>query len=212
MRTGSFRRRQSGPVVHLVSVPDAHTDRMPPARIADLRMNVDGEQQVLDVSWTAPGDDFDSGSVSGYQFVFSDDITDLLDAERQPQILHKILDRRDSAGSTQDYSFNFRNRYDKDYHIAMYAVDEQGNRGNFSNIVLVRMPAPPPAPAGPDGAAVNVETSETNWVMIGIIVGIIVMIILFLLVGLYIYFFLLRRRLNKRRTCLLYTSPSPRDS
>ena len=173
---------------------------MPPARIADLRMNVDGEKQILDVSWTAPGDDFDTGSVSGYQFVFSEDITDLLDAERQPSILHKILDRKDSAGTAQSYSFNFRNRYDKDFHIAMYAVDEMGNRGNFSNIVLVRMPAPPPAPAGPNGEPVNVETAETNWVMIGIIVGIIVCIILFLLVGLYIYFFLLRRKLNQRRT------------
>ena len=33
-----------------------------------------------------------------------------------------------------------------DYHVAMYAVDDAGNRGNLSNIVVLRVPAPPTEP------------------------------------------------------------------
>ena len=39
-----------------------------------------------------------------------------------------------------------RHRYDADYHVAMYAVDDAGNRGNLSNIVVLRVPAPPTEP------------------------------------------------------------------
>ena len=83
-------------------------------------------------SWTAPGDDFDHGNVSKYCFIFSEDITDLLDSTRDPPILHKVS-RSDLAGTEANYSFTFNN-YDKDYHVAMYGIDDSENKANVSNI------------------------------------------------------------------------------
>ena len=144
----SFRRslNAGGPVLHLVSVPDASVDQMPPARIADLRIAVDGQKSTVEATWTAPGDDFDHGSASGYMFVFSLDAADLAEPGRSPPVLHSVEGRSDEAGSAQAHSFPFRHRYDADYHVAMYAVDDAGNRGNLSNIVVLRVPAPPTEP------------------------------------------------------------------
>ena len=41
------------------------SDRMPPSRISDLRLTPDLEGQKLFAQWTAPGDDYDHGSVTG---------------------------------------------------------------------------------------------------------------------------------------------------
>ena len=140
--TGSFKRTlNSGPVVHLMGIPDLNSDKMPPNRISDLRLVADDTGRKLVAKWTAPGDDFDAGNVAKYAFVFSEDIMDLLDATRQPPILHEV-ERSDAAGIDAIYTFTF-NKYEKDYHVAMYAMDEAGNKANISNIVLVRLPQPP---------------------------------------------------------------------
>ena len=52
-------------------------------------------------------------------------------------------DRCRAVGKYYTYTFF---RYDVDYHVAMYAVDDAGNRGNLSNIVVLRVPAPPTEP------------------------------------------------------------------
>ena len=53
-------------VVHLLNVPESQgVDRMPPSRISDLRLTPDSEGQKLSAKWTAPGDDYDHGSVTG---------------------------------------------------------------------------------------------------------------------------------------------------
>ena len=66
--TGSFKRSiTGGPVVHLIEVPDntgETGDQMPPARISDLIIKPDKNGRKLMAMWTAPGDDFDSGTVS----------------------------------------------------------------------------------------------------------------------------------------------------
>ena len=130
--TGSFKRTlNGGPVIHLIEVPTA-IDEMPPSRISDLRLAPDKTGRKLVAMWTAPGDDYDHGNVSDYHFVFSEDVMDLLDANRTPPILHEVS-RSDAAGTKAIYSFTFNN-YDKDYHVAIYGIDEAGNKANFSNI------------------------------------------------------------------------------
>ncbi len=197
--TGTFRRSvDTGPVVHLIQVPVVDgKDRMPPSRIADLRLIYDDEKQQLEAEWTAPGDDFDSGAVAGYNFIFSEDVNDLLDPSRQPPILHSFT-RSDNAGSEASYRFSFK-RYDKDYHVGLYAMDEAGNRANISNIVIVRVPEPESTedPNG-GGTTAPIGPDDTDWVMIGIVTGVVIILIIFLLVGIYIYFFVVRRRRNNR--------------
>ena len=191
--TGSFKRiLNSGPVLHLIEIPDSGADAMPPNRISDLRLIPDDTGRKLVAKWTAPGDDYDAGQVSKYAFVFSEDITDLLDSSRQPPILHEVA-RADSAGIDAIYTFTFNN-YEKDYHVAMYAIDEAGNKANISNIVLVRLPQPPTTSTGTPTTQGPGNPQDTNWLMVGIVSGAVLTVLILTLVGLYVYFYLAKRR------------------
>ena len=191
--TGSFKRTlNSGPVLHLIEIPDANSDRMPPSRISDLRLMPDDTGRKLVAKWTAPGDDYDAGQVSKYAFVFSEDIMDLLDSSRQPPILHEVS-RQDSAGIDAIYTFTFNN-YEKDYHVAMYAIDDVGNKANISNIVLVRLPQPPTTSTGTPTTEGPGNPKDTNWLMIGALSGAILTVLILTLVGLYVYFALAKKR------------------
>ena len=174
---------------------------MPPSRIADFRLTPDPENQKLFAQWTAPGDDYDHGSVHKYDFIFSEDVSDLLDPSKQPPTLY-TLTRTDFAGFEATYSFSLPfKRYDTDYHFGIYALDEAGNRANISNIVLVRIPEPTTI-EDPNGGGTDSPISEedTDWVLIGVVTGVVVILIIFLLVGLYLYFFVVRRRRGQRRS------------
>lgn len=196
--TGSFKRTlNSGPVVHLLEVPTHNVDRMPPSRIGDLVLEADESGLKLVATWTAPGDDFDHGSVSKYTFIFSEFIVDLLDTSNQPPILHQF-DRPDKAGALATYSFTF-NKYDKDYHVALYGIDEAGNRANVSNIVLVRLPQPASTEDPPGPTEGPVGPQDTDWVMVGIVSGVVLTLLILMLVGLYIYFCVMRNRKSKSR-------------
>ena len=63
-----FRRVLEGRAINLLAVPLAgERDRLSPSRIGDLRLRVLVESGSLSATWTAPGDDFDEGAVSGYR-------------------------------------------------------------------------------------------------------------------------------------------------
>ena len=80
--------------------------------------------------------------------------------------------------------------------MALYGIDDSGNKGNLSNIVLVRLPQPPSteSPVGP--TTPNPNPQDTDWVMVGAVSGVVLTLVLILLVGLYLYFFLGKRRRN----------------
>ena len=89
-----------------------YTHPFPTVRIADMRIAVDGQKSAVEATWTAPGDDFDHGSASGYKFVFSLDVADLAVPGRSPPVLHSVEGRSDEAGTEQSHTFPFRHRYD----------------------------------------------------------------------------------------------------
>jgi hypothetical protein len=67
--TGPFRLVAEGAAVNLLQVPLAgEQDRLPPSRIGDLQLRIEPESSRVAVGWTAPGDDFDEGAVSGYRY------------------------------------------------------------------------------------------------------------------------------------------------
>ena len=194
--TGRFTRTAvNTPTIHLLNVPSlVDEDKMPPAKIGDLRINVNSDQSELEAHWTAPGGNFDSGFVSGYNFVQSDSISEILPvlSSNDPtslNLLHK-LQRRDSAGSDASHQFTFM-EYDQTFFIGMYAYDQSGNVGRLSNIVKVYMPkpfGPNPSPGPTD------PTSTTNWLTVGIIAASVVGVLFILLIVLYVYFFCIRRK------------------
>jgi hypothetical protein len=69
VRTGPFRLVAEGVAVNLLQVPLAgEQDRLPPSRIGDLQLRIEPESSRVAVGWTAPGNDFDEGAVSGYRY------------------------------------------------------------------------------------------------------------------------------------------------
>ena len=146
--TGSFTRMAANtPTIHLLSVPSISSgDKMPPSRIGDLRISTHPDESELEAHWTAPGGNFDSGYVSGYNFVYSDSISELLPvlSSNDPtslKMLHK-LQRRDNAGLDASHVFTFL-EYDKTFFIGIYAYDQAGNAGRLSNIAKATRPFVP---------------------------------------------------------------------
>jgi len=179
-RTGIYRRSVLGPVIHLKNPAKASEDSIPPSRIGDLkirRLPGASTPDRLMAEWTAPGGDFDEGSVASYRFVFSSKIEDLLAADPsdgQPEVLLGF-DRIERAGTAAKFDFNFPH-YDKDFYVGAYGFDIAGNRGKISNLVHVRVAAPKyvkSKEAEPIRSTPASDSFEPDWIIIGSICGVI---------------------------------------
>ena len=96
---GDFRRSIMGPAIHLDYVSE---DQIPPAKIGDLKIRQMAEGSSPDrlmAEWTAPGGDYDIGSVASYRFVFSPKIEDLIDPIKGRAELVFILQKKNLSKS-----------------------------------------------------------------------------------------------------------------
>ena len=96
--------------------------------------------------WTAPGDNYDQGTVRKYHFVYSPSpfafrTTSGGGGAKGIETFHEAETLHEKAGSPMTYSFTF-DKFDRPYHLAIYAVDEAGNSAEFSNVVRVFLPTP----------------------------------------------------------------------
>ena len=173
-RIGVFRRQILGPVLNLNDLKRTELDEIPPSKIGDLKIRPLPGSKVSDrliAEWTAPGGDFDAGSVASYRFVFSSNIQDLLDPRGQPQVLLGF-DRIERAGTAAKFDFNFPH-YGQDFYVGAYAFDMAGNRGKISNLVHVKIESTKVEVAEESAPEpiVNQSDFEPNWVIIGSICG-----------------------------------------
>ena len=139
--TGAFTRTSKGPVIHLLSVPPSDVDLMPPAPIRDLKIQVQPKSGQLVASWTAPGDDFDVGTVTGYRFVIAENYSSLLDPLADVQTLMGFQ-QPDVAGVSTSYQFGLARideHYNKDIFLGILAFDEKDNEALMSNIVTLHL-------------------------------------------------------------------------
>ena len=139
--TGAFTRTTKGPVIHLLSVPPSDVDLMPPAAIRDLKIEVQPKSGQLVASWTAPGDDFDIGTVTGYRFVIAENYSSLLDPMLDVQTLLGFQ-QPDLAGVSTSYQFGLARideHYNKDIFLGILAFDEKDNEASMSNIVTLHL-------------------------------------------------------------------------
>lgn len=159
----SFSRTIPGSVVHLSTLPKE--DIAPPSKIGDLIIELSSDNKTLLASWTSPGGDFLFGGVSRYRFVYSENVSDLLDTKLHPDVLIEI-EKRTEFGNSISQLLEFP-LYNQDYFIGVYAYDLAGNRGRMSNIQHVYVPAPPP-PSTPLPTPILglPPSSTTDWVMI----------------------------------------------
>ncbi|XP_047475679.1 calcium-activated chloride channel regulator 4A-like [Penaeus chinensis] len=118
------------------------------------------EKTNLSLTWTATGDDFDTGTVSGYEIRLAHNVTylheDTFDSSANATTL--LLSVVDSANMTSllveagqkvtlELTLKEEVKYDTPYLVALRAVDEAGNKSLVSNIVSVMIPTPPAPPA-----------------------------------------------------------------
>ena len=161
-------------------------------------------------TWTAPGGDFDEGSVASYRFVYSEDIADLLRPDRRPKIL-LAFDRMEESGTDSSYDFEFPH-YDTDYYVAAYGFDIAGNKGKISNLVHVRVPSPPKASNpiyGEDASSSSPifslsggTNSDLDWIMIGVIAGVVGVLLVLSIVAISYYFVAARNGAARRRAAV----------
>ena len=170
---GRFSREHAGPRVEVAGGHVVDRD-IRPGKIGDLTITVSNTSQ-LQLEWTAPGGDFNTGSVVTYRFVYSHDISQLV---RGDGIALDGLKKNASVGEKVEHWISFP-YYNHDYYIGVAASDEHGNRGRMSNIVLVNIPAPDNS-GGYDNTVSPATGREvrTNWILIGSIIGGVVFLIL----------------------------------
>ena len=163
-----------GPVVHLNQLPGG--DLVPPARIADLRVSLLGEQPgqlsgprgTLAAFWTSPGGDLRQGTVARHVLVYASSLDQLLGPRSQPHVLLRI-DKQTAAGEEMQQLVETP-LYDQTCYLAIYAVDQAGNSGRISNIeaVTVASPPPPTSPTPDPLLALLQPPSAPDWMMIGV--------------------------------------------
>ncbi|XP_063885681.1 calcium-activated chloride channel regulator 1-like [Scylla paramamosain] len=76
--TGNFTRTAAAGSFNVLKIPPIGGDSFPPSQVRDLAIMVNDSSHIT-LTWTAPGDDFDSGIVKGYEIWMSDNISALND-------------------------------------------------------------------------------------------------------------------------------------
>ncbi|XP_042884903.1 calcium-activated chloride channel regulator 1-like [Penaeus japonicus] len=153
--TGNFTRVAPGGSFQVTTIPPASADTFGPARVTDLRMAI--ENGNLTLTWTATGDDIDSGVVSGYDIRLAHNTTYLHETtfDNSANNTTLLLTVADSGNLThllveagQEVTLNLtlkeEVKYDTPYLVALRAVDEAGNRSPVSNVASAIIQTPPP--------------------------------------------------------------------
>ncbi|XP_071549654.1 calcium-activated chloride channel regulator 4A-like [Panulirus ornatus] len=157
--TGVFTRVAPKVVFQVTGLPPL-SDPYPPARVRDLQASPSLSQ--VNLTWTATGDDYDAGTVSGYEIRLSANRRDLLDSTfhlscRSTLVLSLAQSwaRRElflEGGQTVALRLDLAKQleYNRLYFVALKATDDTGRKSRVSNVapVMVRWPSAAGAEGG----------------------------------------------------------------
>ncbi|XP_004603681.2 calcium-activated chloride channel regulator 4A-like [Sorex araneus] len=139
----NFSRMAAGGAFELENVPNpfnpSSSDYFPPSQITDLEATREGN--LITLTWTAPGDDFDVGKVRQYIIRKSGNILDLKDNfDGAEQVSTKNL-RPKEVNSKETFTFEQENVREDATHIflAIQSEDDSGKKSEISNTVQVAM-------------------------------------------------------------------------
>ncbi|XP_066124837.1 calcium-activated chloride channel regulator 4 [Saccopteryx bilineata] len=136
----SFTRTASGGAFVVSNVSFPLPDLYPPSQITDLEATPDGD--MINLTWTAPGDDFDVGKVQQYIIRISGSILDLRDNfDRAFQVNTTDLLPND-ANSKETFAFKQGNIAEENathIFIAIRSVDKSNLVSELSNIAQVAL-------------------------------------------------------------------------
>ncbi|XP_064416831.1 calcium-activated chloride channel regulator 1-like [Latimeria chalumnae] len=133
--TDSFSRITTGGSFTVSNVPPVPTDDFSPARVTDLTAAI--VDQEFQLSWTAPGDDLDQGTVSSYEIRVSHTLKTLRDNFMDANIVNSTRLSLQPAGSVEVFNFilsNFTIVNGTVMYFAIRARDDVGNVAKISNI------------------------------------------------------------------------------
>uniref|UniRef100_UPI00358E1A79 calcium-activated chloride channel regulator 3A-1-like isoform X2 n=1 Tax=Myxine glutinosa TaxID=7769 RepID=UPI00358E1A79 len=162
--TGDFSRTQSGESFIISIPPGAPTDIFPPNRIIDLNAS---EQKIglVELTWTAPGDNADSGQASRYRLKVSTTMPELLDASAKSIITEEDMEGNLDSPSPAGHFERILLNISKDeslpevMYFAMWAYDETNLESEMSNMARVY-------PASISKAEVNFAARDEGTVIV----------------------------------------------
>ncbi|XP_055470384.1 calcium-activated chloride channel regulator 1 [Psammomys obesus] len=143
----SFSRTSSGGSFVATNVPKAPVpDLFPPCQITDLKASIQGHNLVT-LTWTAPGDDYDQGRASKYIIRMSTSIADLRDKFNTSVQVSTIDLIPKEANSQETFEFELQNNAFEngtDIFLAIQAVDKSNLKSEISNIARASVFIPTP--------------------------------------------------------------------
>ncbi|XP_070605135.1 calcium-activated chloride channel regulator 4 [Erythrolamprus reginae] len=164
---GKFSRIASGGTFVMSGVtPGSSSDVFPPSRITDLEAKLNDEDYFL-LSWTAPGNDYDTGKAEKYEIKMSEDPVELRDTFQNATSLNTSDLKPDDVGIKQSFQYKMEN-FTKENGTAIYfairASDGSKNVGEVSNIARAVVLLPPfyPTPSIPTNPSSSAPPTPTN--------------------------------------------------
>uniref|UniRef100_A0A8C8W0F8 Calcium-activated chloride channel regulator 1 n=2 Tax=Peromyscus maniculatus bairdii TaxID=230844 RepID=A0A8C8W0F8_PERMB len=146
-----FSRTSSGGSFTASNVPSTPIpDLFPPCQITDLKASIQGHN-LVNLTWTAPGDDYDHGKASKYIIRISTSIVDLRDNFNISVQVNTTDLIPKEANSEEIFQFELEDSSfgnGTDIFIAIQAVDKSNLKSEISNIARVSLFIPteePPA-------------------------------------------------------------------
>ncbi|KAB0390046.1 hypothetical protein E2I00_013789, partial [Balaenoptera physalus] len=144
-----FSRTSSGGSFVASNVPKAPIpDLFPPCKITDLKAKIQGDS-LINLTWTAPGDDYDHGRAHKYIIGISTYILDLRDKFNDSLQVNTTDLIPKEANSEEVFVFKPENitfKNGTDLFIAVQAVDKVNLKSEISNIAQVSLFIPPETP------------------------------------------------------------------
>ncbi|XP_008824487.1 calcium-activated chloride channel regulator 1 [Nannospalax galili] len=148
-----FTRTSSGGSFVASNVPKVPIpDLFPPCQITDLKASIQG-YKFINLTWTAPGDDYDHGQASEYIIRISTNILDLRNKFNVSVQVNTTGLIPKEANSEELFMFEPENisfENGTDLFIAIQAVDKSNLKSEISNIARVSLFIPSPEPTIPD--------------------------------------------------------------
>ncbi|XP_040572453.1 calcium-activated chloride channel regulator 1 [Lepeophtheirus salmonis] len=132
MKLGTFSRIIKGNSFRIPYILYNGADVIPPSRILDLKVEAIADSQELEFSWTAPGDDYDSGKVTSYRLHSCKMAEELYINLNRTRVVDGFTASKE-AGDIENHKIKIE-ELDTTMYYALVAVDESGNVGLVSNI------------------------------------------------------------------------------
>ncbi|XP_052034442.1 calcium-activated chloride channel regulator 4A [Apodemus sylvaticus] len=168
----NFSRTASGGAFVIFNIPNGPLpDLYPPSQITDLQATLEGEE--ISLTWTAPGDDYDVGTVQQYIIRTSENISDLRDNFNNALLIDTTNLKPKEANSKETFAFKPENisKENATYiFIAIESVDKSNQHSRLSNIAQVALFTPQAEPIPDESPRSGVSTSTIVLSVVGAIV------------------------------------------